>query len=123
MVLELWCTLWMTTRAYAKEWRIELRGLEVRRIPTRREPYHRLEMDRDEQKTVFIIATDATPDAARGYRLTSQLHLADALGFRGGETEKVLYADLAMLCWRTGLETPRPMVTLSIWYSALNAIK
>ncbi len=98
--------------------RVELRGLELRRIPIRPEPYHRLEMDQPEQKTLFIFATDAAPDTPRGYRLASQLHLADALGFHGGETEKVLYADLMMLCWRADPDTARPMVAPSIWYSA-----
>jgi hypothetical protein len=98
--------------------RIEIRGLEVRRLMTRREAAHHLEMDRPEQKTVFLFATDNAPDTLRGYRLASQIHLADALGFRGGETEKVLYADLMMLCWRADPDTPRPMVAPSIWYSA-----
>ena len=97
---------------------IEIRGLEIRRLSTRREPYHRLEMDQSEQKTVFIFAADKTPDTPRGYRLASQLHLADGLGFRGGETERVLYADLLMLSWMAGPETPRPMLAPSIWYSA-----
>jgi len=98
--------------------RIELQGLELRQLSTRREPYHRLEMDCPEQKTVFIFAAGKAPETVRGYRLASQLQLADALGFRGGDTEKVLYADLMMLCWMAGPETPRPMVAPSIWYSA-----
>ena len=98
--------------------RIEMRGLEVHRLSTRREPYYRLEMDRPDQKTVFIFAAGETPDTARGYRLASQTHLADALGFGGGETEKVLYADLMMLTWMAGPETTRPMLAPSIWYSA-----
>jgi hypothetical protein len=95
-----------------------MRELELRRLSTRREPYHRLKMDRPEQKTVFILAADDIPDTQRGYRLASQLHLADALGFRGGETEKVLYADLMMLTWMAGPETAWPMLAPSIWYSA-----
>jgi len=98
--------------------KIEMRGLDLRRLSTHRGPYHRLEMDRPEQKTVFIFVAGETPETVRGYRLTSQLQLADALGFRGGDTEKVLYADLMMLCWMAGPETPRPMVAPSIWYSA-----
>ena len=97
---------------------IEMPELELRRLSTRREPYHRLKMDRPEHKTVFIFASDDIPDTQRGYRLASQLHLADALGFRGGETEKVLYADLMMLTWMAGPETARPMLAPSIWYSA-----
>ena len=97
---------------------IEIRGLEVRRLLTLREPYHCLEMDSPTQKTVFIFVTGSAPETMRGYRLASQLHLAEALGFRGGETEKVLYADLMMLSWMAGPETPGPMLAPSIWYSA-----
>ncbi len=97
---------------------IELRSLELRRLQTRYEPYHRLAMDRPDQKTAFIFVDEQTPDTLRGYRLASQLHLADALGLRGGETEKVLYADLMMLSWIAGPEYFQPMIAPSIWYSA-----
>jgi hypothetical protein len=98
--------------------KIELHGLEMRRIDTLYEPYHRLEMDHPEQKTVFLFVDETIPATLRGYRLANQLHLADALGFRGGDTEKVLYADLMMLCWIADTESLRPIVAPSIWYSA-----
>jgi len=98
--------------------RIDLRTLEVRRLRTHTEPYHRLEMDRPDTKTTFIFVDENTPDTLRGYRLASQLHLAEALGFEGSETEKILYADVMMLSWRAGPEYDRPMLAPSIWYSA-----
>lgn len=98
--------------------RIHLRGLEVRRLSTHTEPYHRLEMDRLDAKTTFVFVDEHTPDTVRGYRLSSQLHLADALGFEGGETEKVIYADAMMLSWIAGPEYVHPMLAPSIWYSA-----
>jgi hypothetical protein len=67
---------------------------------------------------VFLCADETVHDTIGGYRLASQLHLADALGFRGGETEKVLYADVMMLSWNADLEDFRPMLAPSIWYSA-----
>lgn len=97
---------------------ITLRGLELRRLGSRSMPYHRLEMDRQVQRTSFIFADDKVQDTRRGYRIASQIHLADGLGFRGGEVEKILYADLMMLCWNAGPESFRPMVAPSIWYSA-----
>jgi hypothetical protein len=98
--------------------RIELRDMEIRQIPTHLQPYHRLEMDRPGQSTSFIFADDQTPDTLRGYRLASQKYLAEALGFKGGETEKILYADLMMLSWAASSEYRKPMVAPSIWYSA-----
>ena len=98
--------------------KIELRGLEVRKLACRCQPYHRLEMDRPVEKTVFIFVDGNVQDTIRGYRLASQTHLAEGLGFRGSETEKVLYSDLMMLCWSTDAEQVRPMLAPSIWYSA-----
>ncbi len=97
---------------------IHLRAVELRRVETRTQPYHRLEMDISSARTSFIFADKRIPDTLRGRRLASQLHLADALGFQGGETEKVLYADLMMLCWIAGPEDFEPICAPSIWYSA-----
>jgi hypothetical protein len=97
---------------------LEVRDVEIFRIATRSEPYHRLEMGRTQAKKVFIFVNDAVPDTIRGYRLASQLHLADGLGFKGGETEKVLYADVMMLSWSADEEGARAMLAPSIWYSA-----
>jgi hypothetical protein len=97
---------------------MEVRDIELSRVATRSEPYHRLEMGSAQTKTVFIFASDAVPDTVRGYRLASQLRLAEGLGFKGGETEKVLYADVMMLSWNAKMEELRPMLAPSIWYSA-----
>jgi hypothetical protein len=97
---------------------IEVRDIELSRVATRLQPYHRLEMGHSQTKTVFVFASDTIPDTLRGYRLASQLCVADALEFKGGETEKVLYADVMMLCWNASLEELRPMLAPSIWYSA-----
>ncbi len=108
----------LNLQAPAGAGRMEFRNLKVRRLPSHREPYHRLEMGRPEERTVFIFVDDKTPDTIRGYRLSSELHLADALGARGNDTEKVLCADVAMLSWIAGPETFRPMIAPSIWYSS-----
>jgi hypothetical protein len=97
---------------------MEVRDIELSRIATWTEPYHRLEMGNPQSKTVFIFASDAVPDTLRGYRLASQLHLAEGLKFKGGETEKVLYADVTMLSWSVEMENSTPILAPSIWYSA-----
>ena len=98
--------------------KLELRGLKLRPVEMRSEPYHRLEMAQPAEKRVFIFADRKVPDTVRGYRLASQLHLAEGLDFQGRETEKVVYADLAMLTWIAGPESFRPILAPSIWYSA-----
>ena len=102
--------------------KIELRGLRVQAVATHREPYHRLQMDVPAEKTVFVFADQNVPDTLRGHRLASELYLADGLGFKGGATEKVIYADLMMLSWIAGPESFVPMLAPSIWYSAAGEI-
>ena len=97
---------------------IEVRDIEIFRVATKSEPYHHLEMGSSQTKSVFIFASDHVPDTLGGYRLASQLYLADGLGFKGGETERVLYADVLMLSWSADLEGHRAMLAPSIWYSA-----
>jgi hypothetical protein len=97
---------------------IELRNLRLSRIPSHLEPYHRLEMDKAEEKTVFVFADENVADTMRGYRLATQLYLADALGFRGNDPEKVIYADTMMLTWTAEPHMTRPMLAPSIFYSA-----
>jgi len=96
----------------------EVQDVHLSRVSTRCEPCNRLEMGHSQSKTVFIYASDAIPDTVRGYRLASQMQLADGLKFKGSETEKVLYADVTMLCWDSQMEESRPMLAPSIWYSA-----
>ena len=97
---------------------IEVSNLELILVATRNEPYRRLEMGHQQTTTMFIFANDEVPDTIRGYRLASQLHLAEGLGFKGGESEKVLYADVMMLSWNATEGVARPMLAPSIWYSA-----
>jgi len=104
--------------AAGAERKMEVRGLLLHEVVADLQPYHRLEMDRAVEKTMFIFVDDTVPDSLRGYRLASQLHLAGGLGVQGGETEKIVYADLMMLCWNADTEEVRPIVAPSIWYSA-----
>lgn len=97
---------------------VEVRGLELRRSAAHTAPYHRLAMDKVAEKNVFIFADDKVPDTLRGHRLASQKYLADGLGCKGSDTEKVVYSDLMMLSWIAGPETFRPICAPSIWYSA-----
>lgn len=108
----------ISTQRRFRPLKIELQDLQLTRVLTRSQPCHRLEMDRQQEKTSFIFVDDEVPNTLRGYRLASQRSLAEGLGFRGGGTEKVLYSDLMMLCWSAVPGDRDPMVGPSIWYSA-----
>jgi hypothetical protein len=97
---------------------IEIQDIGLFRVVTRSEPHRSLEMGKQQSTTVFMFVDDEVPDTLRGYRLASQRRLAEGLGFKGGETEKVLYADVMMLSWNVEGGESRPMLAPSIWYSA-----
>lgn len=97
---------------------LQIRNLELRRLAAHTAPYHRLEMDRSDAKAMFIFMAEDVSDTLRGYRLASETHLSDGLGFKGSETEKVLYADVMMLSWAAAPHYFHPMLAPSIWYSA-----
>jgi hypothetical protein len=97
---------------------IEIRNLRLSRVAYHLEPFHRLEMDKQEQKTAFIFADENVADTMRGYRLASELYAADALGFAGSDAEKVIYADTLMLTWTAEPHVTRPILAPSIFYSA-----
>lgn len=97
---------------------IELTSLKLERLATHTQPYHRMDMDRPAQKTIFIFADEAVPDTIRGYRLASQLYLADGLGFKGSDPEKVIYSDTMMLGWTAEPHVFRPLLVPSVYYGA-----
>ena len=97
---------------------IELKNLKLERMTTHYQPYHHLEMDRPEEKTVFIFADPEVPDTIRGYRLASQLALADGLRFQGSDPERVIYADTMMLVWTAEPHVFHPILVPSIFYGA-----
>lgn len=68
--------------------KIEIRDLQINRVSTRLQPYHRLEMDCPQEETSFLFVDDEVPNTLRGYRLAAQRYLAEGLEFRGGDTEK-----------------------------------
>ena len=68
---------------------INVLDLQLRRVPTTSEPYHRLGMGTPAEKVAFVFADETVPDTVRGHRLASQIHLSEALGFQGGQTEKI----------------------------------
>src|ERR1700739_1772913 len=75
-------------------------------------------MDHPQEKTSFLFVDDKVPNTLRGYRLAAQRHLANGLGFRGGDAEEVVYADLMMLSWSAAPDGQHAMIAPSIWYSA-----
>ncbi len=66
-------------------------------------------------KTVFIFVQEAKD--LRDIRLASQTRLAEGLGIKGSDVEKVLYADFMMLTWITSSQDFSPHNVPSINYA------
>ncbi len=78
-------------------------------------PYHPLKIGQTHTKNTFLFAEEK--DDIRSLRLSSQLCLAEGLGFLGTDPQKVLYADMQMLTWITGEHDFTPLNVPSINYA------
>jgi len=93
----------------------ELKNLQLIRHEGVDMPYHPLKIGQTQTKTTFIFAEAG--DDIRSLRLSSQLCLAEGLGFEGSDPQKVLYADMQMLTWITGEYDFTPLNVPSINYA------
>ena len=78
-------------------------------------PYHPLKIGQTHHKNTFIFAEPGSD--IRSLRLASQTRLAEGLGFSGTDAQKVLYADMQMLCWITDERDLTPLNVPSINYA------
>ena len=78
-------------------------------------PWHPLKIGQTHEKNTFIFAEPGND--IRSLRLASQTRLAEGLGFSGTDAQKVLYADMQMLCWVTGEKDLAPLNVPSINYA------
>jgi len=94
---------------------IEVKDLRITKHNPVVECYHPLEMNKPSIKTMFVFAEPAK--TIRDYRLASQIRLAEGLGFKGTEAEKILYADIKMLTWIAEPKDLTPHLVPSLNYS------
>lgn len=93
----------------------EIKNLQLSRHEGVDMPYHPLKIGQTHEKNTFIFAEPG--DDIRSLRLASQTRLAEGLGFSGTDAQKVLYADMQMLCWITGERDLTPLNVPSINYA------
>lgn len=94
---------------------VALTDIRLQRHMGREMPYHPLKIGQTQVKTTFIFAEKG--DDIRSLRLSSQVKLAEGLGFKGSVPAKVLYADMQMLTWITGERDFTPLNVPSINYA------
>lgn len=95
----------------------EFKELEIRCNKTASKPFDRLTIGRELEKTVFIFVDDKLNTTMHDLRLASQIYLAEGLGFKGSQTEKVFYATLMSLSWITEPFDFHPHSVPSIYYA------
>lgn len=95
---------------------MQVKDLEVVRSLPQALPYHRLEPGQTETKRTFIFVNEAKP-TLHDLRLSSQLRLAEGLGFEGSDPEKCIYACNQMLIWIVSRNNFRPLSVPSINYA------
>lgn len=93
------------------------KDIEIHRSKTASKPFDRLTIGKKLEKTVFVFVDDKLRDTLRDLRLASQIYLAEGLGFKGGQTEKVFYATLMSLLWITEPFDFHPHSVPSIYYA------
>ncbi len=99
----------------APDYRLEVKDFRVTEHYPVVECYHPLDMAETSVKTMFIFAEPAS--TLRDYRLASQVRLAEGLGFKGNQVEKILFADLNMLTWISDAGDLTPHMVPSLNYS------
>jgi hypothetical protein len=94
---------------------IEVQNFEILEITPEKSPYHRMPIGQKQTKTLVIFVQKAND--IRALRLASQTRLAEGLGFKGSDIEKVLYADFMMLTWISSASDFSPHNVPSINYA------
>ncbi len=86
---------------------IQIKELKVVEHQPRKQPYNKMNMGERVSKTTFVFAEPWVDHL--GFVRSSQLRLAEGLGFEGSMIEKMLYANLNMLTWITSVNDFTPL--------------
>ena len=78
-------------------------------------PWQQLELGKEITRSFYVFAEEFEPNI-RNLRYKSQIYLAESLGFKGNDTEKIIYADFKMLTWVLEPGLNEPLVSPSIEY-------
>jgi hypothetical protein len=98
-----------------KSSKIKTRNIRIYESSPQPIPWHELRQGEELVYTLMIFADDCEV-TSRNIKLKSQINLADGLGFKGSEVEKILYADFKMLTWITEPGLNEPLVVPSTFY-------
>ena len=90
-----------------KESTLQIKDLQIVEHQPEKQPYNRVNMGEKVSKTTFIFVEPWTNH--RDFVISSQSRLAEGMGFKGSQIEKMLYANFTMLTWITSINDFTPL--------------
>ena len=89
-----------------KKCSLQIKDLNIEENHPVHEPYNILPIGQRIEKVTYIFSEPWKTQ--RDFMLSSQLRLAEGMGFKGTDIEKMLYANLQMLTWITSINDNTP---------------
>jgi hypothetical protein len=94
---------------------IQLKDLKIVENLPRKQPYNVIPMGEKVTKSTYIFVEPWM--SHHDFMISSQSRLAEGMGFKGSEIEKMLYANLNMLTWITSIDDFTPFNVPNMNYS------
>lgn len=98
-----------------EECEFQIKDLHVIKHQPKKVPYNIMPMGETVRKNTFIFSEQWKTH--RDFMVSSQLRLAEGLGFQGSDIEKILYANFNMMTWVTSVNDFTPLNVPNINYS------
>jgi hypothetical protein len=98
-----------------KNCRIQIRDLKIVEHQPQKQPYNVIPMGEKVTKTTYVFVEPWKNH--HDFMISSQLRLAEGLGFEGSVMEKMLYANFNMLTWITSIDDLTPFNVPNMNYS------
>jgi len=94
---------------------LQIKDLKIAENHPKILPYNIIPLGMPVEKITYLFAEPYKTH--RDFMISSQTRLAEGMGFRGSETEKMLYANMQMLTWITSVNNNTPFNVPNMNYS------
>jgi hypothetical protein len=98
-----------------KKCRLQIKDLKIAENQPRKQPYNKIPMGEKVTKTTYVFVEPWKDH--HDFMISSQLRLAEGIGFEGSVLEKMLYANFNMLTWITSIDDFSPFNVPNMNYS------
>ena len=98
-----------------KAGQLQIKDLQVTEHEPQREPYNILNMGETAEKTSYIFVEPWK--SHQQFMISAQTRLAEGMGFKGSQIEKMLYGNFNMLTWINGVNNFKPFNVPNMNYS------